>query len=176
MLKKQENKSHFVRRTYTPSSSFSHSLTAALVHSTSLLPSTSSVLYPSTLHPENKPQWELQSSSWLHWWLHSGSTDHIRSNLSCSTAHFQTAEGVSCSRVLRVRRLTMQWFQTPTKKKCALFTLFEGCSDVPLSSWLQAPWIQNLQQRVGTPCSPKTLCSDAGKDLFSWAYSVNIFI
>lgn len=118
---------------------------------TPLLSSPQPPLYftPPALHPENKPQWELQWSSWLHCWLHSGSTDHSHSNLSCSTARFQTAEGVSCRRVLRVRRFRMQWFQTPTKK-CALFTLFEGCSDVPLSSWLQAPWIQNLQQRVGT--------------------------
>lgn len=99
-----------MRRTYTPSSCFSHSLTAALVHTTSLLPSTPSVLYPPALHPENKPQWELQWSSWLHCWLHSGSTDHIHSNLSCSTARFQTAEGISCRRVLRVRRFRMQWF------------------------------------------------------------------
>lgn len=85
------------------------------MHTTSLLPSTSSVVYHSTLHPENIPQWELQWSSWLHWWLRSGSTDHIHSNLSCSTAHFQTAEGISCRMVLRVRRFRMQWFQIPTK-------------------------------------------------------------
>lgn len=147
-----------MRRTYTPSSSFSHSLTAALVHTTSLLPSTPSVLYPSALHPENKPQWELQSSSWLHCWLHSGSTDHIHSNLSCSTARFQTAEGVSCRRVLRVRRFRMQWF---AQKMCPFYFVWGllWCSTVVLAT-----------------SSMDTKPTAACRDLFSWAYSVNIFI
>lgn len=67
----------------------------------------------------------------------------------CWKQCFQTTTGIYFKTVHSVRRWRMQWFSTLGEWP-DIFPLRRAARDIPLSSWLQAPWIQKQQLCVRT--------------------------
>lgn len=67
----------------------------------------------------------------------------------CWKQCFQTTAGIYFKTVHSVWRWSMQWFSTPGEWP-DIFPLRRAARDIPLSSWLQAPWIQKQQLCVRT--------------------------
>lgn len=75
-------------------------------------------------------------------------------------------------------RLYIQDAMVPnTNKNVPSLLCLRAAVSVPLSSWLQAPWIQNLQQRVGTPV-PRLFVLMLVRTCFhehtAWTFSFNL--
>lgn len=146
-----------MRRTYTPSSSFSHSLTAALVHTTSLLPSTPSVL-------SSPPLFTLRTN-------HSGSS----------------SEAPGCTLDQQITFIPIWVVQLHVFRQLKVF-LVEGSSEYVDSACNGFKHPQKMcpfyfvwgllwcSTVVLATSSMDTKPTAACRDLFSWAYSVNIFI